>query len=454
MKDILFLILLSVAVLLFPPVLLAAQINVPTDYSAIQDAIDNAGVRDTISIANGTYSELLIIDKRVCLIGEDWENTIVSGSGLENTIIVSADSVLFRDLKITNGGGMDYDNGSYFAGLLLSEVEGCIVFHCVIGGNWGIGLDLMSSSGNLIKRCQIYGNAFGVGMTGPPLEPILPNEDNSIIQNDIYGNHHGINLFHSNYHLRNIIRSNVINDNEVGTKTVKNYDTRISYNHIYNNDLGIEAEICYCGAGNNMVWSNAFQDNDLYGNGTSNCESLPPEWESFWYDTVNLVGNYWSDYTGTDSDGNGLGDTPYDIPGGCQDLYPLMSYPDDADGDGVDNIQDNCMFVPNPGQENTDDDFLGDACDNCPDHFNPFQNDIDDDGIGDACDLLCGDADGNGIVNILDIIRMIQCSMVIDCDLFPMEVVDVNNDGAYNILDIIYIIDKQFKDGPELNCPN
>jgi len=37
-------------------------------------------------------------------------------------------------------------------------------------------------------------------------------------------------------------------------------------------------------------------------------------------------GNYWSDYTGEDLDGNGIGDTPYLIPdkGKATDNYPLM----------------------------------------------------------------------------------------------------------------------------------
>lgn len=70
----------------------------------------------------------------------------------------------------------------------------------------------------------------------------------------------------------------------------------------------------------------------------------------------------------------------------------------DTDGDGVNNVEDNCPDVQNEDQEDTDGDGIGDACDddidgdgvlneedNCPEEANPNQTDSDDDGEGDAC---------------------------------------------------------------------
>ncbi|MCP4707948.1 MAG: hypothetical protein GY869_04925, partial [Planctomycetes bacterium] len=50
------------------------------------------------------------------------------------------------------------------------------------------------------------------------------------------------------------------------------------------------------------------------------------------------------------------------------------------------NIVDNCPFVSNPSQEDTDSDTVGDACDNCPDAANMEQEDINGNGVGDICE--------------------------------------------------------------------
>jgi hypothetical protein len=62
-----------------------------------------------------------------------------------------------------------------------------------------------------------------------------------------------------------------------------------------------------------------------------------------------------------------------------------MPGPDDADGDGILDIIDNCPNTVNSQQWNEDADPLGDVCDPCP-HLGAPQADPDGDSIGDDCD--------------------------------------------------------------------
>ncbi|MEM7250874.1 MAG: thrombospondin type 3 repeat-containing protein [Pseudomonadota bacterium] len=78
--------------------------------------------------------------------------------------------------------------------------------------------------------------------------------------------------------------------------------------------------------------------------------------------------------------------------------------PYDTDCDGIDDPFDNCPFVDNANQVNSDGDAYGDACDNCPHAINPAQVDLDGDGVGNACDNcnaianpLQQDGDGDGV---------------------------------------------------------
>jgi len=97
-------------------------------------------------------------------------------------------------------------------------------------------------------------------------------------------------------------------------------------------------------------------------------------------------------------DGNDCDDLDPDVypgVGGCEDIglkpkIPPVEEIPDADGDGVDDTDDNCPSVANNDQWNSDTDEYGDACDTCPDIDNPDQNipvwykDLDNDGYSDG----------------------------------------------------------------------
>ncbi|KAF5906610.1 thrombospondin-4-B-like isoform X1, partial [Clarias magur] len=107
-----------------------------------------------------------------------------------------------------------------------------------------------------------------------------------------------------------------------------------------------------------------------------------------------------------DADGDGRGDA-------CDE---------DADDDGIINEKDNCWLKPNIDQKNSDEDAHGDACDNCLKVNNPDQRDTDQDGLGDDCD---DDMDGDGVKNILD-----NCQRVPNRDQL-----DSDNDGVGDVCD-------------------
>jgi len=117
------------------------------------------------------------------------------------------------------------------------------------------------------------------------------------------------------------------------------------------------------------------------------------------------------------------------------DLGDTYQYADDFDEDGIEDDYDNCPFVPNRDQADSDGDEKGDACDNCADVANEFQLDADGDMLGDACDA---DIDGDSVANAQDncpyVPNLTQTDTDSDltgdaCDS------DIDNDGWLNIED-------------------
>jgi len=67
--------------------------------------------------------------------------------------------------------------------------------------------------------------------------------------------------------------------------------------------------------------------------------------------------------------------------------------------------------------------------------------------------FICGDANGNGSINILDATFIIAYLFKSGPEPVPLQAANVNNTGGINILDATYLISFLFKSGPDPNCP-
>lgn len=210
------------------------------DYTEIQDAINASRVGDTIYVYNGTY-ENITISKSINLIGESNQNTIIKGSGIENSnsISILANYVNISNLKIDNFGCGIYlynssnnniisnaiANCSQFGIFLCTGLNNTITSNAVANCDCGIGLisSLSSISSNIVTNCTsgIY---------------LLFCSNNTIASNIIWNNERGVCLdaffgaFCSN---NSITLNNIYNNTEYGLQSKYGSD-----NTAYNNWWG------------------------------------------------------------------------------------------------------------------------------------------------------------------------------------------------------------------------
>lgn len=316
--TLLLLLILCVALVVFPNVeIVKAEpetIVVPDDYPTIGWAIGNASEGDTIFVKKGTYYENIQIDKSLSLIGEDKTTTIIDGGKSGDVVKIVHDRVNITGFTFQNA----FDP-TYTLDPVPSLVGGVKIFgghYCNITGNIvknnTQGILLHVSTHNLISRNIVTNNTDN----GVLLYSSANN--NTISENNVTNNRRGITLQESVGF--NTFYGNNIDENSIAgiLHYRTSFDNSFVRNNITRNNIGVQIG----SSARTVFHHNNFVNNAVQVSYISPYLIPPLIWDN------GTIGNYWSDYNGTDSDGDGIGDTPYsshilDKP--VQDDYPLIA---------------------------------------------------------------------------------------------------------------------------------
>jgi parallel beta-helix repeat protein len=355
-------------------------------YLTIQSAINAPETMNghTIFVEAGTYFENIVVDKTLTLMGENKESTIVDGNSYGHVINLKANSIHVSGFTLQNGvSGIFADHTNYHTidnNIVQNNYDGIYLYgslcntlndNLMTRNNFGFRID--ESYSNTLRRNEMrdnivynfYFDLWGIiydqhfiqdidasnTVDGKPIYwwmyqsgkrvptdagfVVLYRSSNIFIEDlELTKNNHGIVFLHtssssienvtiwkcetgialhvSNY---NNIRGNRIANNGNGIILEKSFYNNVEGNNVENNGLGIIT----WEANNNKIYHNNF-------NNTYQVYNTEPYYSiNSWDDDYPSGGNYWSDYTDVDANGDGIGDTPYVIDADNQDRYPLIN---------------------------------------------------------------------------------------------------------------------------------
>jgi parallel beta-helix repeat protein len=269
----------------------------PGNYTRIQDAIDNASSEDTIFVFNGTYSENVIINKTINLIGENKNTTIIDGGKIDYPLWIKTSFVNVSGFTVSNGS-----TGELQSGVLVIEKEfwqpddppmitnirisNCIIKNnrcgirlysthktnvssCLINNNSAHGIYIVASSHINIDKCEITynGDIYTGGIVIIQDDTIGISDNISISNCSIsYNFFSGIWVGETSEHV--VINYNNIFENTNCGIIISESNVKIFDNHIYNNgdgeflDAGVFIQDC---CNNIVIYNNQIETNNQYG---------------------------------------------------------------------------------------------------------------------------------------------------------------------------------------------
>ena len=247
------------------------------DYTNIRDAINAASDGDMIFVYTGIYTEHVLINKTISLIGEDSDATIIRSLELNDIIqVYNTNNVTISGFTIQNT--LAYTE--YLAGVCIENASDTSIFDNIIIGCYdGV---LLKSNHNVITENIIKNNKNGICFGHYRNIPFF-------VRTAAVGKN---NLF---FHNSNVIsRNEIVFNTDNGIVLTYTKLNNISRNNITENGIGIHLRDC----SDNEIISNNFLENKLHAFDMSN-----NQWNR----------NYWDDWIGLKSVYLRL--IPYIIPG-------------------------------------------------------------------------------------------------------------------------------------------
>ncbi len=212
-------------------------------FATIQEAVDDVDTinGDTITLAEGTYTENIIINKKLIIKPFNGSNVTVKADKADKSVFVidnDGSGSTIQNLKIL--GSTD----SY--GIALSHAYNITLNNNIIL-NSSKGVYLYLSGHNILNKNILEDNYYGIAL--------YKSTDNIISENTVKNNETSIYLYDSN---NNQIKECTIKENWYGINLYHSNNNNLSNNNIETNWVGI-----YLHDTNN----NSITDNDITKNG-------------------------------------------------------------------------------------------------------------------------------------------------------------------------------------------
>jgi len=324
-------------------------------------ASNNNTISGNIAI-NNTYEGIYLFTSNANMIlgntanNNDWDGISIESSD-NNTIwgnIVHNNFYEGIFLKFSENNAVSGNNATNNGcGINLNTSNNNTVSGNIATNNKLIGIRIYNSNNNTVSGNTANNNDWdGISIENSDSNTICGNivhsnfyegiflkfsENNTVSGNNATNNGCGINLNTSN---NNMVSGNIATNNKlIGIRIYNSNNTTISGNNaIDNTNHGIYLEISNFsiisgniirdnyGTGANISDSNS-QYNLFYNNSFINNQINAVDNGTINYWNNSVIGNFWSDYTGSDLNDNGIGDIPYSK----NDIIDYLPIWDDGD---------------------------------------------------------------------------------------------------------------------------